>query len=68
VTFSNGTTGACNTMTAQVTLTGSGGTLATPVAKTGVVGATTTNVANVDFSTASVNAKDVTGVAVVISG
>ena len=68
VTFSGGTTGACNTMTAEVTLTGTGGTLASPVAETGVVGTPTTNVANVDFSADGVSAKDVTGVAVVISG
>lgn len=63
VTFSGGTSGACDTLTAQVTLTGTGGVL--PKTETAAVGS---DVATVDFTSDSVPAHDVTGVSVVISG
>ena len=63
VTFSGGTAGACNGFTAQVTLTGTGVVL--PKSETATVAS---NVATVDFTSDSVPAHDVTGVAVVITG
>ena len=63
VTFSGGTAGACNGLTAQVTFTGSGVVL--PKSETAAVAS---NIATVDFTADSVPAHDVTNVAVVITG
>jgi hypothetical protein len=62
VTFS-GNAGACDTMTAQVTLSGTGAVL--PKSRSATV---TSDVASVDFTADSVPAHDVTGVSVVITG
>ena len=62
VTFSGGTAGACNGLTAEVTLTDASGAIAT---ETDTVAS---EVATPDFSADNVDAANVTGVAVVISG
>lgn len=61
VTFSGGSDN-CSGLTAEVTLTGDSGTLATESH------AVVSEVATVDFSADSIDAADVTGVSVVITG
>lgn len=76
VTFSNGTSGDCDGMTAEVTLTktvaGTPPVTTTLGVETAPVGdpqdTTQTNVAHVDFTSDNVNVADVTGVEVVITG
>jgi hypothetical protein len=63
VTFSNGTAGACDGLDAEVTLTGTG--LVLPKSETATVAS---DVATVSFVGDNVNAKDVTGVSVVVTG
>jgi hypothetical protein len=58
--------GACDNKTAQISLTGTGG--AVLASHTATVGSTTTDIATVSFAGDNIDAHDVTGVAVVISG
>ena len=63
VTVSGLTGTPCDTLPVQVTLTGSGSAL--PVTRTGTIAGSS---ATLDFSSAGINAHDVTGVSVVVSG
>jgi len=57
--------GACDGLTAQVTLTGSSGNLASENA---AIGSTTTDIGTANFASDNIDGSSVTGVSVVITG